>query len=173
MQKPEGNQGDITLPVAIGLALGIGFLVILSYSVGNLPPIARTFERPSQFDEFTVPDQLAEVKLLKEKYPSDIIVQEGFGRNQDEHTIQFYYLVAKSVDVDGDGHSETLRQLELMVKYDESSGTLEENPDAELLGMQIRCIEPAISIIRANDAVVGSAEDGQVMNFIQKSECIY
>ncbi|HEX7032909.1 MAG TPA: hypothetical protein VF172_07910 [Nitrososphaera sp.] len=133
--------------------------------------MARTFERPSQFDELTVPDQLAEVKLLKEKYPSNI-VQEGFGRNQDEHTIQFYYLVAKSVDLDGDGHTETLRQLELTVAYDESSSTLEENQSAELLGMQIRCIEPAISIVRANDVVIGSAEDGEVMNFIQNSGCI-
>ena|GEM_PF-6687404 len=172
MQKSEGNHGDITLPVAVGLAVGIGFLVILAYSVGNLPPIARTFERPSQFDEFTVPDQLAEVKLLKEKYPSDI-TQEGFGRNQNEHTIQFYYLVAKSVDVDGDGRSETVRQLELTLTYDESEGTLEENPDAKLFGMQIRCIEPAVSIIRANDVVIDSAEDGEVRNFIQKSECIY
>ncbi|MEW6605497.1 MAG: hypothetical protein AB1351_12540 [Thermoproteota archaeon] len=172
MQKPEGNQGDITLPVAIGLAIGIGFLVILSYSVGNLPPIARAFERPSQFDEFTVPDQLAEVKLLKEKYPSDI-AQEGFGHNQNENTIQFYYLVAKSVDVDGDGYGETFRQLELTLTYDESEGMLEENQNAKLLGMQIRCIEPAISIIRANDVVIDSAEDGEVVNFIQKSECIY
>lgn len=172
MQKSEGNHGGITLPVIFGLAVGIGFLVILSYSVGNLPPIARTFERPSQFDEFTVPDQLAEVKLLKEKYPSNM-VQEGFGRNQNEHTIQFYYLVAKSVDVDGDGHGETFRQLELTVTYDESSSTLEENPDAELLGMQIRCIEPAVSIIRANDVVIDSAVDGEVMHFIQNSWCIY
>jgi hypothetical protein len=170
VQKPEGNQ-SVTLPVIFGLSIGIGFFVILSYSIGNLPPIARTFERPSQFEEFTVPDQLAEVKLLKEKYPSDI-GQEGFGRNQNEHTIQFYYLVANSVDVDGDGHRETVRQLELTLTYDESSGTLEENQDAELLGMQIRCLEPAISIIRANDVVIDSAEDGEVMNFIQKSECI-
>ncbi|HEX7033714.1 MAG TPA: hypothetical protein VF172_12010 [Nitrososphaera sp.] len=89
------------------------------------------------------------------------------GRNQDEHTIQFYYPVTKSVDVDGDGHGGAVRQLELMLSYDESSGTLEENQSAELLGMQIRCIEPAISIIRANDTsvVIGSAEDGGVMNF--------
>lgn len=108
-------------------------------------PTYRDFVRPTQFNEFDIPGRLAEVQLLQAKYSTDL--QQGFSRN-DEKTIQFTYLIAVAVDMDGEGHKENVRHLELMLTYDESQGTIENNPHAELLEEKIRCTEPSSADIR-------------------------
>lgn len=143
-------------------------MIIISYAVGDMH--ARKYVGPPQLKEFDVPDQLAEVKLLQAKYSSDI--QAGFSRS-DEKTIQFHYLIARSVDTDGDGYKETPRHLELTLTCDESGGTIDKNPDAKILGEKIQCTEPSPSDIRTFVDVVPPAEDGKIMDFIQNVKCVF
>ena len=65
------------LPVLIGLITGVGFFVLIGYTMSTAH--VMRYMPPVDLDEFDTPDRLSEVKFLSNKYQDDLL--KGFGRS--------------------------------------------------------------------------------------------
>ena len=175
----SGNVGDVgsnsgvLLPVIIGLALGVAFIV--SIAVFTTTSTAFPYRPPIE-DEFRSIEQIPEVRLFLDKY-GDHDFNNGFSRFQNG-TIKFSYITWAQVDKDGDGYKETFRRLELTLFYDESGGMpiyKSYDPD-RLKQIQVRCREQiAISLDEDQSFtdIMRPAYDGQVRDILENARCLF
>lgn len=163
------QKNHLTLPVVVGLAVGVVLIASVWYFYSYILS-EGTPPGSGQLLEFNTPNKLTEVKLLFSKYPSNATTY-GFSRG--DKTITFDYIVQESVDTNGDGFKETVRRLDLFVTYDETYGNIQDYPYAKLVSMNATCTEPSPSNAYKWVNVEQPATDGQVLDYLRNTGCVY